>query len=98
VPRVEFGIFVGALGMIDAALGLVSSFMDIIPYLIQLGADVLAGLSYVAGGAVSSRIIQEWCSMENCETDCVAGHRSVPRAAVHLHRHRKRALHAAEGG
>lgn len=53
VPRIEFGIFVGALGMIDAVAGIVSAFREIIPYIFQLGIDVLAGLSYVAGGAVS---------------------------------------------
>ena len=55
--------------MVDAAMGMVSAFMDLIPYLIQLGADVLAGLSYVAGGAVSARTISEWCTVKELQAD-----------------------------
>ena len=39
--------------MIDAAVGLVAAFVDIIPYLIMLGVDALTSLIYVAGGGVS---------------------------------------------
>lgn len=40
--------------MLDAIAGMVYTFMDFIPYLIQLGVDVLAALVYAAGGGVSA--------------------------------------------
>jgi hypothetical protein len=45
---------VGAVGLLDALMGMASAFTDIIPHIIQLGIDTLACVSYLAGGAVSS--------------------------------------------
>ena len=53
IPALGFGAAVGAYGLIDAIAGIVSLFMDIIPYIIMLGLDGLAAIVYLAGGAVS---------------------------------------------
>lgn len=33
IPAIEFGCFVGAVGLVDALAGMISAFMEIIPYI-----------------------------------------------------------------
>ena len=72
IPAIEFGCFVGAVGLIDALAGMVSAFMDVIPYIVNLGLDALACLSYVAGGAVSIYVTPSHFSLR-----CADGQRSL---------------------
>lgn len=44
----------GAFGMIDALVGMVGVFLDMVPYIISLGLDGLAAVAYLAGGIVSA--------------------------------------------
>ncbi|KAK3723637.1 hypothetical protein LTR37_001518 [Vermiconidia calcicola] len=51
IHAVQFGCFVGAVGLIDAIAGMVSVFLEtLVPFIIMLGMDALACVSYLAGG------------------------------------------------
>lgn len=52
IHAVGFGCFVGALGLVDSIAGIVAVFLDVIPFIILLGADALASVVYLAGGLV----------------------------------------------
>lgn len=52
IPAVGFGICVGALGLLDAIVGLVATWMEVVPALIMAALDGLAALVYLASGLV----------------------------------------------
>ena len=57
VPSItSFSAFVGAFGLIVAAIGLLSLWTDKIPNVVVLGADALSSLLFIAAGIVSEPI------------------------------------------
>lgn len=48
-----FTAFVGALGLLNALMGIVAAFVSFIPMLVVLGVDALAAVFCLAGGIVS---------------------------------------------
>ena len=54
IHAIQFGCFVGAVGLIDAIAGMVSVFLEtLVPFIIMLGMNALACVGYLAGGLVS---------------------------------------------
>lgn len=53
ISSVGFGAAVGALGMLDAIVGIVSAFLNIIPWVAILTLDILAAMFFLASGLVS---------------------------------------------
>lgn len=53
ISSVGFGAAVGALGLLDAIVGIVSAFLNIIPWVAVLTLDILAAVFFLASGLVS---------------------------------------------
>ncbi|KAL9528910.1 hypothetical protein SMMN14_07971 [Sphaerulina musiva] len=50
ISSVGFGAAVGALGMLDAIVGIVSAFLNIVPWVAVLTLDILAAMFFLASG------------------------------------------------
>lgn len=53
ISSVGFGAAVGALGLLDAIVGIVSAFLNIVPWVAVLTLDILAAVFFLASGLVS---------------------------------------------
>ncbi|KAI7205399.1 hypothetical protein KC316_g245 [Hortaea werneckii] len=69
----RFAIFAGAYGIIDAVLGIVAEFVNVVPRLAVLVVDCLAGIFFLSGGVKLASIgyMREYgnCSKDDLDED-----------------------------